>query len=129
MLAAVYGLILAVVGIVVLYEFLAGAGAIGHKHLAGFAAQGAVKLSVALLAGASLLIVGSIRTLRSTRSALLVWPLLVVVVVGCIGEVVDLVGTASTESDLVGAGILILAALPVLLVASESRVRSGRAIL
>jgi hypothetical protein len=42
-------------------------------------------------------------------------PLGILLVVGTVGETIDLVGTASSASDAVGLGILFLAAVPIAL--------------
>jgi hypothetical protein len=48
---------------------------------------------------------------------------MLVLIFGCIGEAVDLFGTATASSDLIGAGILVLVALPLaLLTLPRSRV-------
>jgi hypothetical protein len=77
------------------------------------AAKGMVFVGVLGLAGAVLLIGGALRTWRGSFAWTLV-PLLVVLVFGCIGEVVDLLGTASdTQGILIGAAILAAAAVPI----------------
>jgi hypothetical protein len=77
------------------------------------AAKGMVFVGVLGLAGAALLIGGAMRTWRGSFAWTLV-PLLVVLVFGSIGEVVDFVGTASdTQGTLTGAAILAAAAVPV----------------
>jgi hypothetical protein len=77
------------------------------------AAKGMAFVGVLGLAGALLLIGGAVRTWRGSF-AWTVAPLLVVLVFGFIGEVVDLLGTASdTQGNLIGAAILAAAVVPV----------------
>lgn len=77
---------------------------------------------VLMVAGAVLLAIGAYRLASRRSAALLVGPLAVLLVVGCIGEIADVVGTASRTSDLIGLSILLVAALPVALASSrESR--------
>jgi hypothetical protein len=77
------------------------------------AAKGMVFVGVLGLACAVLLIGGAVRTWRGSVAWTLV-PLLVVLVFGFIGEVVDLLGTASdTQGVLIGAAILVGAAVPI----------------
>lgn len=78
------------------------------------AAKGMVLVGVLGLAGAALLVGGAVRTWRGSFAWTLV-PLLVVLVIGSIGEVVDLMGAATTQSNLIGAAILAAAAIPILL--------------
>jgi hypothetical protein len=85
------------------------------------AAKGMVFVGVAGLAGAAMLIGGAVRTWHGSFVWTLV-PLLAVLVFGAIGEVIDLVGTSTAGSDLIGASILVAAAIPVgLLFTSSAR--------
>ena len=83
------------------------------------AAKGMAFVGILGLAGAALLICGAARTWRGSFAWTLV-PLLVVLVFGSIGEVVDLVGTATTQSNLIGAAILVAAAVPIGLLSTGS---------
>jgi hypothetical protein len=71
------------------------------------------------LVGAALLIGGAVRTWRGSFAWTLA-PLLAVLLLGSIGEVVDLVGTATTQSNLIGAAILVAAAVPIGLLSTRS---------
>lgn len=77
------------------------------------AAKGMVFVGIVGLACAALLIGGAVRTWRGS----FVWtfvPLLVILVFGLIGEVVELLGTASdTQGILIGMAILVGAAIPI----------------
>jgi hypothetical protein len=83
------------------------------------AAKGMVFVGVLGLAGAALLIGGAVRTWRGSFAWTLA-PLLAVLLFGSIGEVVDLVGTATTQSNLIGAAILGAAAVPIALLSTGS---------
>jgi hypothetical protein len=83
------------------------------------AAQGMVFVGALGLVGAALLIVGAVRTWRGSFAWTHV-PLLVVLPLGSIGEVVDLMGTATTQSSLIGATILVAAAVPIGLLSTRS---------
>ena len=83
------------------------------------AAEGMVFVGVAGLTGAVLLIGGAVRTWRGSYVWTLV-PLVAVLVIGGIGEVADLVGTAGAKSNLIGAVILLAAAVPVGLLITRS---------
>lgn len=78
-------------------------------------ASGVWGLALLLTAGAIWLVRSAIRALRHESYLGVVVPLVIFLVVGAIGEIIDLFGTASGASDLVGAGILVLAAIPVAL--------------
>lgn len=83
------------------------------------AARGMVFVGVLGCAGAALLIGGAVRTWRGSFAWTIV-PLVAVLVFGSIGEVVDLVGTATMDSNLVGAAILVAAATPIGLLSTGS---------
>lgn len=121
MVALCYAATFAVVALVVGFQFISGTGAIGREHLTGVAARGPVFLSIALLVAAGVLAVGATRVVRSAGSSWLVWPLAVFVGIGLIGETVDLFGTASGRDDAIGAGILVLAMVPLVFVAVDRR--------
>ncbi|HEV7212902.1 MAG TPA: hypothetical protein VGN47_14430 [Blastococcus sp.] len=81
------------------------------------AAKGMVFVGVLGMTGTALLIVGAVQTWRGSFAWTLV-PLVAVLVFGSIGEVVDLVGTATAQSNLIGAAILVAAAVPIGLLSS-----------
>lgn len=123
--AAVLGVAYAIVfigeAVFLLYEFLGHHGSLGAKQLSGRAAGGVIEVSALLVFAGVLLGRGAVRLLRRGQPALLLAPLVVFILVGIVGETIDLVGSASAVSDAIGAGILLLAALPVLLVVSSAR--------
>ena len=114
-LAVLYGIVLAGEGAMILFELVTGTGAIGHDRTNAAAVKGMVTVGLLLPAGAVALWTGSARLTRAHDPRLLALPLLAVLLFGSIGETVDLFGTASARSDLIGAGILVLAALPLAL--------------
>ncbi|MDQ1661533.1 MAG: hypothetical protein QOJ68_1513 [Blastococcus sp.] len=83
------------------------------------AARGMVFVGAAGLVGAALLIGGAALSWRGSYACTLV-PLLAVLVLGSIGEAVDLGGTATAQSNLIGAVILVAAAVPVGLLSTRS---------
>ncbi|MDB5163898.1 MAG: hypothetical protein JWS12_516 [Candidatus Saccharibacteria bacterium] len=119
-LAVCYSVVLVGVAIALMYDYLGSHGHIGSEHLVGTAAQG-LKFTVGmLLVGSVLLAAGSYRLLVKRRQVLLIAPLSILFVIGCIGETADALGTASLSSNLIGAGILILIVLPVGLLLTTS---------
>src|SRR5512144_2118928 len=100
-----YGAVLIAVAAGVLFEFVTGTGAIGHRHLNAQAGKGVVTLGIVLPLGAAMLWRGAANLARDRDPRLLVLPLALLLMVGCVGETVDLLGTATATSDLIGAGI------------------------
>lgn len=125
-LAAAYALVFLGVAAVLLWELVTGTGTIGQEQLVGRAAGGVASTALMLLLGGWLLASGAARLVRRRGRGLLVTPLLIFLAVGSIGEVVDLSGDATTLSDLIGGGILVLAAAPVLLTSTPRARRWAR---
>ncbi len=126
-LACCYALVLLVVGAVLAGELATGRGAIGHEHLTGPAVKGVVFVVLALTVGAACLAAGAVQAWRGRRPRLLVAPLCVLLAVGSIGEIADGVGGATAGDELIGAGILVLAAVPIaLLLAPAARAWRSR---
>lgn len=121
-LACCYGLVLLGVAVVMIGELVTGRGAIGHEHLPGPAVKGVVFVALALTAGALCLATGAVRAWRGRKPGLIIVPLALLLVFGTIGEIADGVGGAAASGELIGAGILVLAAVPIaLLLAPASR--------
>lgn len=117
-----YGAVLIAVAAGALFEFVTGTGAIGDRHLDAQAGKGVVTLGIVLPLGAAMLWRGAANLARDRDPRLLVLPLAGLLIVGCVGETIDVLGTATPTSDLIGAGILILVALPLAMLAlPESR--------
>ena len=107
-LSAVYSLGLLWFGLAALTVLVRTGGWGDHN-----AAKGMVFVGVLGLAGAVLLIGGAVRTWRGSFAWTVV-PLLLVLVFGSIGEVVDLMGTTSdAQGNLIGAAILAAAVVPI----------------
>ncbi len=116
-LAFVYGAVLAAVAAGVLFELVTGTGAIGHRDLDAQTVKGVLTLGVLLPIGTAMLWRGAANLARDRDPRLLVLPLALLLAFGSLGEVIDLLGSASATSDLIGAGILVLAALPLAMLA------------
>lgn len=103
--------------------WFAGAAFVVLCRTGGWGDRAAVKgmVFVVLMGslGATLLIGGAVRTWRGSFDWTLV-PLVAVLVIGSVGEVVDVVGSATALSNLIGAAVLVAAAVPVGLLRTSS---------
>jgi hypothetical protein len=97
----------------VLVAVISQQGTIGH--LTGYARRGPIALSFLLLLGIADLVLGAIMVWRGRRGFVLMVPLAFIVVLGCFGEVVDIVGGEGLMNNLIGGGILVLAVIPIIL--------------
>lgn len=104
---------------VLAFEQITGRGRLGAEHLTGLSLRGLLGFIAVLLLVAVLLWSGATRLLDSGRHLLIVVPLCCFMTIGTIGEIADLAGDTSPRSDLTGLGILALAGLPVLLLATR----------
>jgi len=77
--------------------------------------RGFIFLVGIIIIGACILLKGVHQLLTQRRPKILFVCLGVPLAFGCIGETVDLFGTASHASDAIGAGILLLFAIPIVL--------------
>lgn len=114
MLGFAYALAFAAVALYVLLSFVTGGKVWRHADTAQ-AAAGVFFLVVVLAVGAVVLTLGALLLLSTGQRGLLLAPLVCFLVFGSIGETADLLGTASTASNLFGLLLLALAALPCLL--------------
>jgi hypothetical protein len=112
----------AVVGmaITLLWQMLTGTGGLGEQHLHPMAEFAFTTFALLLIAFAAILIAGARRAYAGRGRGVLVVPLLVFIAIGSIGEVHDIMGTSSTRSNIIGAAILVLAAIPVMIVYTRS---------
>lgn len=129
-LALAFACAFLVVAVVVGVDAVTGHGTIGSaaRHTSGgraSPASGVWGLVVALTLGALWLVRSAIRALRHRSYLGIVVPLGIFLVLGTVGEVIDLFGTASGTSDLVGGGILLLASAPVALLWRPLREQQG----
>jgi hypothetical protein len=119
-IAAVFACAFLVVAVAISVDALTNHGAIGtaarNTNGGRFSpAAGVLMVALLLTLGAIGLIRGAVRALRRESYIGIVIPLGILLVVGTVGETIDLVGTASSASDAVGLGILFLAAVPIAL--------------
>lgn len=111
-LAVGYAGVLLAVAAAVLFEFVTGTGSIGHQDLGPAAVKGVLSFCVVLPLGALLLWRGALLLARQRDPRLIAVPLLVVFGIGSLGEAIDVLGTATARSNLIGALILVLTAVP-----------------
>jgi hypothetical protein len=119
-LGALYGLVLGGVGGWLLVEYVSGTGQVGAEHLSGLGAKGLVEIVVQFLAGMVVLATGAIRLVVRRAGRMVVVPLVLVLGIGAVGEVIDVSTGESAVSNLIGLGVLALAAVPVALLLSPS---------
>jgi hypothetical protein len=118
--ATAYACAFLVVAVWISVDATANHGALERQHTMPRAAGPAPLpvfwwLLLVLVVGALWLMRSAVRALRRESYLGIVIPLGILLVVGTVGETIDLLGTASGASDVVGAGILFLAAVPVAL--------------
>ena len=116
-LAIGYAVVLVALAAAVLYEFVTGTGSMGHRNLNPATVEGVLSFCLVLPIGALLLFRGALLLARRRDPRLMAVPLVIVFGIGCMGETIDIVGTATTRSNLIGAVILVLTALPLALLA------------
>jgi hypothetical protein len=115
LLICAYGVVLAIEGVVLFVDFLHG-GTSGTPNPSRLEAFGMERFAGFLVVVGALLEFAAVRLVRSRRSALFVVPLAILVVGGTIGESFDILGGTGIVSNVIGAGIIILAALPIVLI-------------
>jgi hypothetical protein len=115
-LACCYALVLAGLGIYLFVLFVAHQGTIGNQ-VGYLANRGVSEVIVLLIFAALALVVGAIGAWRGTRGLPIIVPLAVIVVVGLIGEPIDIANGDSLGDNLIGAAILVLAVIPTFLLA------------
>lgn len=121
-LVCCYAVGLGVLAVILVIEWTSGQGAIGNLP-SNAANRGVAFFVVACIGGAILLALGALRAWRGRRGLAAIIPLAVVVIVGCIGETIDIVSGNPLSDNLIGAGIIIAAALPVVLLLARRRAR------
>lgn len=123
-LACGYAGVLIVLAVMLTVDWSTGVGRVGH--LAGNAAnRGVAFFVVACVAGAILLVVGAVRAWRGRRGLAAIVPLAIVVLIGCIGEPIDIASGNPVPDDLIGAAIIVAAALPPVLLLLPRRAARG----
>lgn len=129
-LTSMYALAAGGMAIALLWQMIAGTGGLGDQHLGPVAVFGVAIFALGLNAFVAVLITGARRAAAGRSRGLLVVPLLVFIAAGSVGEMHDMIGSESTRSNVIGATILVLAAVPVAIVYTPasrtwfSRVRS-----
>jgi peptidoglycan/LPS O-acetylase OafA/YrhL len=113
-LAAGYGFALVALAVVLATDWALRRGNVGHLHsLAAY--RGVAYSIVACVAGAALLMTGSVRAWRGSRGLAALIPLGLIVAIGCVGELIDISTGQSVNSNITGAAIICAAALPAVL--------------
>lgn len=115
-LAFAYAAVLLVAAVALVVAFGSGSGALSAAHLSYQAEKGVVALVLILVAGSAVLVTGSIRLVRSGKGTLVMVPLAGLLAVGVPGETVDVVTGSPPRGNVVGAGILVLAVIPIVLI-------------
>jgi ABC-type uncharacterized transport system permease subunit len=115
--------VLAALAVMLFINWTTGRGVIGN--LANTAEnRGVAFFIVACMGGAASLVLGAWQAWRGRRGLAAIIPLAVVVIIGCIGEPIDIATGSSAVSNLIGALIILAAALPlVLLLLPRSTIR------
>lgn len=95
-------------------ERMYGNGVIAH--LSGYAeVHGWALVVVACIAGALLLLFGAVSVWRGRRGLAVIAPLALIVLIGCIGEPIDIISGNPLGDNLIGLLIIVAAALPIVL--------------
>jgi len=115
-LACCYALVLAGFGIYFLILFANHQGAIGNQARY-FANRGVSEVIGLFIRAIATLVFGEVRAWRGTRGLQIIVPLAVIVLVGAIGEPIDISNGNSATDNLIGSGILLLAITPIVLLA------------
>ena len=118
-IAVLYAVLLLIFGaLVVKVELTPGSPAQWAFSQSPRAGVGLIVLPGFILLGAAALLVGARRATKGLGCGLLVAPFALIFVFGTVGEIVDIVGTATPGSDAIGALILLGAGLPLWLARS-----------
>ncbi|WP_180936068.1 hypothetical protein [Nocardioides ungokensis] len=115
-LTSLYALAAGGVAIILLWQLITGTGGPGDERLEPVSVFGVAIFAMAVNALVFVLIIGARRAAAGRGRGLLVAPLLVFIAVGSAGELHDIMGTESARSNVIGATILVLAAIPVVIV-------------
>ncbi|NUU06425.1 hypothetical protein [Leifsonia sp. C5G2] len=114
LLACTYASVLIGLAVTLTIAWASGRGTVGTLD-SNAANRGVAFFIVVCLAGAAALVLGAVGAWRGRRGIPAIVPLAIVVLVGCIGEPVDIVSGNPPLDNLIGAGIIIAAALPLVL--------------
>lgn len=113
-LACCYAGVLVVLAIVLVVDWTTGRSTVGH--LGSTAANRGVSFFVVLcIGGAAVLVAGAVTVMRGRRGLLVIIPLALVTVIGCIGEPIDIASGESVGGNVIGALVIASAVLPIVL--------------
>lgn len=113
-LVSCYSFALAVVAVTLVVQWLTGQGTIGNLT-SNAANRGVAFLVVVCVGGAIALAVGAGRAWRGHRGLAAIIPLAVLVLFGLIGESIDIASGNPLLDNLIGAAIIVAAAVPLVL--------------
>lgn len=122
-LAGLYAGVLLFVSGMTCYQLLTGAGAIGAAAQDRLGLRGVLGLILLTAAGAGYLLFGAVQAAAGRDYRWILWPLRVLLVIGTVGQSLDVIGGGLTPGHLIGFAIVAAAALPVLLL-STSRAKA-----
>jgi hypothetical protein len=113
-LACSYACVLAGLAVTLGIDWTSGRGTVGNleSHAAD---RGVAFFLVAALAGAASLVIGAVGAWRGRRGIAAIVPLALIVLVGCIGEPIDIASGNPLRDNLIGAAIILAAAVPLVL--------------
>lgn len=120
-LACCYACALVVLAVSLAVQWMTGAGTIGQLTT-NAANRGVAFMIVACVAGAVFLVVGALGAVRGRRGLAAIVPLALIVLIGCIGEPIDIAAGNPLAENLIGAAIIAAAAVPVVLLLLPRRV-------
>jgi hypothetical protein len=113
-LACGYAGVLVALAVILVVDWTTGRGTVGQ--LGSTSANRGVSFFVVLcIGGAAVLVTGAVTVWRGSRGLLVMIPLAVVTVIGCIGEPIDIVSGESLSSDVIGLVVIAAAVLPIVL--------------
>jgi FtsH-binding integral membrane protein len=122
-LACIYACVLIGLAVTLTIAWAGGRGVVGNLG-SNAANRGVAFFIVACVAGAAALVFGAVRAWRGRRGFAAIVPLAIVVLVGCIGEPIDILSGNPPLNNLIGAAIIVAAALPLVLLLLPRRARA-----
>ena len=122
-LACIYACVLIGLAVTLTSAWAGGRGLVGNLD-SNAANRGVAFFIVACVAGAAALVIGAVGAWRGRRGFPAIVPLAIVVLVGCIGEPIDIIAGNPPLDNLIGAAIIVAAALPLVLLLMPRRARA-----
>lgn len=120
-----YACVLVVLAVSLAVQWTTGRGIVGHLTT-NAANRGVAFMIVACVAGAVFLVVGATGALRGRRGVAAIVPLALIILIGCIGEPIDIAAGNPLTENLIGAAIIAAAAVPVALLLLPRRLSPDR---